>query len=469
MIIRIRTNVGIWRVPIDDKSATTATIQDIQTAVAATRPQVVYETSLCFDPACRQPLDETLPLVQQQITHGSMIHCRVDPSTCVDITGPPSTSDQEGGGALATTATEPSSTSSSLMKRVIDKDGTIRLVPTNEAATTEDRGFRKGMMALRDIKMAWTLNEFVAMDAQFEFKIKRQEEAICKGVSLDIPSISNFQAHLQRFQFQRKRIGFLYGTFEENNTKVRVEAIYEPPQQPDPNAAEGFEQLEDPLEVTVEQMAQLCGLRKVGWIFGHAPRESVLTSAEIIMAAELQLEAAGGVEETPFVTVKVTAAADGTVSVEAFQVSQQCMAMVAEEALEIGPNPSTCQVNETFTAIQEGKASKTVENSFFLTVVPIVQHTSELFVAQFPRLNRDLDDRTPSKDELKKQLAKSGTAGWSFMDLLADFNLLIYLANFLDLQQDFPKICQSVVHRDIPLDDGYKILIASVAGLDSAY
>jgi nuclear protein localization family protein 4 len=317
--------------------------------------------------------------------------------------------------------------------------------------------------------MAWTLNEFVAMDSQFEFKLKRQEEAVCKGVSLDIPSISNFQAHLQRFQFQRKRIGFLYGTFEENNTKVRVEAIYEPPQQPDPEAAEGFEQLEDPLEETVEQIAQLCGLRKVGWIFGHAPREPVLTSAEIIMAAELQLEAAGGVEETPFVTVKVTAASDGTVSVEAFQVSQQCMAMVAEEALEIGPNPSTCQVNETFTAIQEGKESKTVENSFFLTVVPIVQHTSELFVAQFPRLNRDLDDRTPSKDELKKQLAKSGSAGWSFMDLLADFNLLIYLSNFLDLNQDFPKICQSVVNRDIPLDDGYKILIASVAGLDSAY
>lgn len=102
-------------------------------------------------------------------------------------------------------------------------------------------------------------------------------------------------------------------------------------------------------------------------------------------------------------------------------------------------------------------------------MVPIVQHTSELFVAQFPRLNRDLDDRTPSKDELKKQLAKSGTAGWSFMDLLADFNLLIYLSKFLDLHQDFPKICQSVVNRDIPLDDGYKILIASVAGLDSAY
>jgi nuclear protein localization family protein 4 len=107
------------------------------------------------------------------------------------------------------------------------------------------------------------------------------------------------------------------------------------------------------------------------------------------MAAELQLEAAGGIEETPFATVTVTVGDDGNVSVEAFQVSLQCMTMVAEEALEISPNPGFCAVNDTFTAIQEGKASKTVENNFFLTVVPIVQHSSELLVCQFPRANRD--------------------------------------------------------------------------------
>jgi nuclear protein localization family protein 4 len=329
------------------------------------------------------------------------------------------------------------------------------------------------MMPLRDIKMAWTLNEFVAMDSQFVFKIQRQEQAVCKQVSLDTASVSNFQAYLQRFQFARKRFAFLYGKYQETEDgekKTIVEAIYEPPQEPDPDAAEGFEQLDDPLEEKVEEIAKLLGLQKVGWIFGHQPRESgyVLSAAEVIMAAELQLEAAGGVEETPFVTVKVTQGNDG-VSVEAFQVSQQCMAMVAEEALEIGPDPGFCQVNDTFTAIQEGKESKTVNNNFFLTVVPIVQHASETFVAQFPRINRDLDDRAPSKDEMKRQLGKSGTSGWTFIDLLSDFNLLIYLTEFLDINADFPKICQSVVDRSVPLDDGYKIIIASMAGLDGAY
>lgn len=221
----------------------------------------------------------------------------------------------------------------------------------------------------------------------------------------------------------------------------------------------------------VEEIAKLLGLQKVGWIFGHPPRDDdvVLTAAEVIMAAELQLEAAEGVEETPFITIKVGQGKDGNVGVEAFQVSQQCMAMVAEEALEISTKPGVCQINETFTAIQEGKESKTIDNNFFLTVVPIVQHTSEVFVSQFPRINRDLDDRMPSKDEMKRQLSKSGTSGWTFVDLLSDFNLLIYMTEFLDINSDFPKICQSVMDRDVPLDDGYKIIIASMAGLDGAY
>jgi nuclear protein localization protein 4 homolog len=333
-----------------------------------------------------------------------------------------------------------------------------------------------------------SVSDFVAMDAQYEFKIKRQETAVCKQVSLDIPSISDFQSYVQRFAFQRKRFGFLYGKFVPDSTdstaaksdgdaeakapmKCLVEAIYEPPQEIDATAAEGFVAHDDDREATVNEIAGLLGLTKVGWIFGHEQRDNyTLSSAEVIMAAEFQLEAADGVNETPFVTVTVAPAANGTASVEAFQVSQQCMAMVAEQALEIdGTDPKVCLVNETFTAIQEGKESKTVENSFFLTVVPIAQHTSEVFVAEFPRANRDLDERTQSHDEMKKHLSKSGTAGWTFIDRLADFNLLIYLSAFLDIHADFPKICASIVDRSVPLDDGYKLIIKSMAGMDGSY
>jgi nuclear protein localization family protein 4 len=471
MILRIRSNVGVWRV----ETAPAATVADVLRSIQQTRPHVQYEQPLCFDPTCKNTIDTTTPLTEQGLSHGSMIYCRVVPESCADHTAPIAASN------TPTSAAAPS-TELTNMRRVIDKTGQIKLVPTSEIRDPEqDRGFRKGMLPLRDMKMQWTLNDFIAMDSQFEFKMKRQEESICKQVSLDIPSVSDFQAYLQKFKCQR--FGFLYGTFVQETrgedvqadakpTKVRVEAIYEPPQEFDAESAEGFIPLDDPKEEVVEQIAQLLGWRKVGWIYGHKQREKgfVMSAAEVILAAEYQLEAAGGVEETPFVTVKVAPGADGTVSVEAFQVSQQCMAMVAEQALEVHADPKSCKVNETFTAIQEGKPSPTVENNFFLTVVPIAQHISEKFIADFPRLNRSFDDRMPSQDEMKRTLQKSGSSGWSFEDRLADFNLLIYLSDFLDLNADYPKICAALTDRaTTPLADGYKLIIKSLAGIEGSY
>lgn len=334
------------------------------------------------------------------------------------------------------------------------------------------------------------VSDFVAMDSQYEFKLKRQETAVCQQVSLDVPSVSDFQTYCQRFAFKRKRVAYLYGKYVDaandkddnkqegedkkpdgdgaTNKKVLVEAIYEPPQEIDNDTAEGFVLLDDELEESVQEIAGMLGLARVGWIFCHEQRDFALSNAELIMAAEFQLEAAEGIHETPFVTVTVSPNENNAVSVEAFQVSQQCMAMVAEQALEISENPQETLINETFTAIQEGKQSKTVENSFFLVVVPIVQHTSETYIADFPRLNRDLDDRTPSHDELKKSLQKSNRDGWNFTDRLADFNLLLYLSKFLDRHADFPKICASIVEK-AELEDGYKLIIKSLAGMEGSY
>ena len=55
------------------------------------------------------------------------------------------------------------------------------------------------------------------------------------------------------------------------------------------------------------------------------------------------------------------------------------------------------------------------------------------------------------------------------VDLLSDFNLLLYLCESLDIHGDMPKICVSIVDRSVPLDDGYKILIKGIAGLEGSY
>lgn len=428
MLIRVRSNVGVWRVEVDDP----VTAESVKMSLLNERPNLVFEKDLSLDPAGNQPLNG------QSLSHGTMIYCRVDPSTC----------------AAAATGDN--------TKRVIGKDGSIQTV----VGSAKDNGFRHGLMALGDMKKSWTLAEFTALDAQFEFKIARQPESIAQQVSLDIPSITNFQRYCQT---RRHRFAFLYGKFVEEEgekPKILVEAIYEPPQEMD-DSPEGFSMPEDPLEEKLEVLASSCGLQRVGWILSHPAREGyVLSGAETILAAELQLEAAGGVQETPFCMVTVSPKVDGTISVEAFQVSQQCLAMVAEEALVADPeNPQKCKVHETFTAIQEGKASPTVETDFFVTPVPIAQHTSERWISDFPRHNRV--DEHPSKSALKMSLQKANTQGWTLEDRLADFQLLLFLQQFLDAS-DMTKLCESIVEKK-PLDDGYKLLIASLAGLDGAY
>jgi len=258
MIIRVRSNVGVWRVEGLDPEVTG---ENILAEIAKTRPHVTYEKQLSRDPACEQPLDLSMTLTNLNLRHGAMIHCRVDPASCADASVAVAGGSDGGAEQSETTATgnDTQDTTSVYMKRVIDKDGAIKLVPSNEVRHSgEDKGFRRGMMPLRDMKMAWTLNEFIAMDSQFVFKMARQEKSICSQVSLDSPSIADFQSYLQRFQFARKRFAFLYGTYQESDDdskqkKVVVEAIYEPPQEPDSDAAEGFEQLEDPLEEKVRK------------------------------------------------------------------------------------------------------------------------------------------------------------------------------------------------------------------------
>ena len=81
MIIRVRTNIGIWRVVDLDVSATVA---DILAGISLTRPHVVYEKPLSSDPRCDCPLDPAMTLSSLGLRHGSMVHCRVDPSTCAE-------------------------------------------------------------------------------------------------------------------------------------------------------------------------------------------------------------------------------------------------------------------------------------------------------------------------------------------------------------------------------------------------
>lgn len=140
--------MGMWRVDGLDES--TATVDSIVQGIKQTRPHVVYEKPLSSDPACLSPLDASQTLRAQNITHGGMVYCRVDPATAADHTVGEAKEAE-------VSADEPTTDQPNNMRRIIDKDGSIKLVPSNEVrAPGEDKGFRKGMLPLRDMKMQWT-------------------------------------------------------------------------------------------------------------------------------------------------------------------------------------------------------------------------------------------------------------------------------------------------------------------------
>ena len=137
----------------------------------------------------------------------------------------------------------------------IGADGKITATEYDDYCSS--KGFRPGQAALGDIKKAWTLTDFLEMDDQFNFKIKRQEKAFCHGVSLDSNACVSFQAYVQQLGWRRQRVGYLYGSFDDEKN-VTMEAIYEPPQEA---SERGFELLEDDRAEDVAALAALLGLQ----------------------------------------------------------------------------------------------------------------------------------------------------------------------------------------------------------------
>jgi nuclear protein localization protein 4 homolog len=172
MLIRVRNNTGLWRVEINTTTPInghTITIQDVVQAIQQYRPNLIYTKPLSFDVTCNKPIDTIQSLQEQNIIHGTMIYCMVDPTTTLDTRSHPSSTttpstetaqnSQEGSVPTTSRTSNTNNTNATNMRRIIDKDGTIKLVPTNdETILTKkvDNGFRKGLLPLRDMKMHWT-------------------------------------------------------------------------------------------------------------------------------------------------------------------------------------------------------------------------------------------------------------------------------------------------------------------------
>ena len=82
MIIRVQTNVGIWRISNINPSST---ISDVTKEIAITRPHISYTQPLSLDAGGKQTIGNSNTLDELGLSNGDMIYCRV--STNNDNTG----------------------------------------------------------------------------------------------------------------------------------------------------------------------------------------------------------------------------------------------------------------------------------------------------------------------------------------------------------------------------------------------
>jgi nuclear protein localization family protein 4 len=413
LVIRVRTQLGTWRI---QKVSPSDTLSLLRERLETENKTDLEGRPFTLDQVGLKPLPDSTSVAQAGLSNGEMIFAMID---------------------IASTVFR--NTHHPIMK-TIAKDGTI--VATE--GPDDSKGFRRGMPSLRDMKMQWTLNQFISLDEQFVYKFKNPDKAFCTMANLNSSAVADFQNYMVHFDYKKMRVGYLYGTFKEDNS-VTVECIYEPPQD---NTDINFNLLDDPKAERVHILAGLLGLQKVGWIFAHPPREEkfFLSGAEVIAAAEQQLESAGGVEDTPFITITVTIdPADSTKrTVCAYQVTKQGMEMAAEGALLVSSNLGSCAIDPTFTAEVEMRTVKEVDTNFFLAVVPVKSFESEFLLTTFPKANRDGEPQI--RNDLSNQISKAGKEGWTLQDLLSDFHLLLFLCDYLDISGDHLLLFSFFVH-----------------------
>ncbi|KAG2443114.1 hypothetical protein HYH02_009527 [Chlamydomonas schloesseri] len=321
-----------------------------------------------------------------------------------------------------------------------------------------------------------TLNDVMAK----VIKIERQEKPHVSAISFDRNAANVFQSYLQgAFNFSIKRGGILYGTVLEEEgqepgkmeTHVRVDFIYEPPQEG--SADKLTLQRHTPEEQQVDLIAQMLGYRKVGFIFSQSVKgqkaaaegDYIINSDELIAMAAMQAEI-GEHCTTALVTLVEEPETGPQVHFEAFQCSDLAVRLVREgwvtprdpvDGVSRMVNPKEPEVKDP--VMINGKDAGEVDNDWFLCAVRIMDHEGRLLTS-FPVENR----LTPQgKTELREHLKRHSSKG--YVGRLSDFHLLLWLAKQPHLDpNDMALLCEAVKEQR-PVLEGYRVIIDSIAGI----
>ena len=150
LTIRVGCKAGTWRVA--GMSADDFLFQ-LKQRVEADHGVPVAEQRLSRDRAGKEPLEDRSTLAELKLAvNGQMLYLAYD----IEVAS--------GGGAAFG------------MKKIVNKDGSITDAPADASV-----GFRPGMRSLRSIKKHWNLSDFMLLDDEFNFYLKKGARAIENG------------------------------------------------------------------------------------------------------------------------------------------------------------------------------------------------------------------------------------------------------------------------------------------------
>eukprot|EP01137_Pigoraptor_chileana_P006186 Opistho-2@50248 len=300
-----------------------------------------------------------------------------------------------------------------------------------------------------------------------------------------------------------QRLGYLYGKYAPHadvplGIKAMVMAIYEPPQD---TRADSLELLADPNEEAVDQMAAALGLRRVGWIITDLEDDGTgqgkvrykrhgesyfLTSAECIMAGDLQTKypnacalSRTGKFGSKFVSVIVSGHADGGVGIEAYQVSNQCMALTrAGYLLPSRKDLSLGRIKASTPTLYVPDVMYSYKNEYGSDVTVAAKPTFPLdylivsVASGAPHEPSPMFDLAPSPFTIENRLAIRENQDMArlrdhlrqntmFLALVSDFHLLVHFVSnpqFAPVMADLPRLYDAILRRDGSAANAFRLL-----------